>query len=206
MTASLFWRAGQPLVLASGSASRASMLAAAGVPFEVQRPQVDERALEAPLLSRDAPASAIALALAEAKALSVSCRTPGRWTLGADQTLDLDGELFHKAANRDEAVGQLARLAGKRHRLTSAAVLARDGIVLEQLLEVAIMTMRPLGPAEIAHYLDNAGPTVLGGVGCYQIEGLGVHLFESIEGDVFTIRGLPLLPLLGLLRSHGALA
>ncbi len=136
------------------------------------------------------------------KALAVSARQPGRFVVGADQTLALRRELFSKPAGRAQAAEQLRALAGGSHELHSAVAVARDGKILFERVSVARMTMRQLGEAEIDAYLDEAGEAVTTSVGAYQLEGLGVHLFERIEGDHFTILGLPLLPLLAFLRSE----
>jgi septum formation protein len=148
----------------------------------------------------------IAALLAREKALFVSSRQPGRYVIGADQTLALGDRLFSKPAGRAQAAEQLRALAGRAHELHSAVAVARDGKILFGDVAIARMTMRRLDEAEIAAYLDAAGEAVTSSVGAYQLEGLGVHLFERIEGDHFTILGLPLLPLLAFLRSERRLA
>ena len=200
------WLAPCPLLLASGSESRLAMLAAAGVVTEVVRPVIDERAVEAPLRAEGAGAGTVALALARAKALAGAAAAPGRIVLGADQTLDCDGQDFHKPADASQAATQLAMLAGKSHTLHSAFALARDGAILAEGVDRATLVMRPLTESFIALYLENAGPAVLQSVGAYQIEGLGAQLFESLDGDHFTILGLPLLDLLAVLRELELLA
>ena len=192
-----------PLILASASAARRLMLAAAGVAVDVIPADIDERALEAEMAAA-APQRALALALA--KASTVSMRHPGRFVLGADQTLSLDGISFHKPTDRAAGHAQLAKLAGRTHHLHSGACLALDGVSIFGVVTHAAMTMRPLTDAAIARYLDEAGAAVLGSVGGYQVEGLGLRLFETIEGDHWTILGLPLLPVLAQLRARGALA
>lgn len=205
MTAAL-WLGESPLLLASGSATRRDMLLAAGVPVETAPPQIDERAVEAPLRENGAPPSAVAAALACAKALSASRSRPDRLVLGADQTLSCAGRSFHKSADAAAAAAQIAALAGRRHELHSAFVLARDGAVIAEGGRSAILTMRGLSPDWIAAYVEAAGPAIRGSVGAYQIEGLGAQLFEAIEGDHFTILGLPLLAVLAALREQGLLA
>jgi septum formation protein len=195
------WLAPQPLVLASRSRARAAMLGAAGIPVEIAPSRVDERALE-----RIGGEGSLAARLAAAKALDVSARRPGRLVLGADQTLTLAGEALHKPAGRAEAAAQLARMAGRSHVLTSAAAVAHDGRVLGEAEGEATIRIRDLDASAIDRYLDVSGPEVLGSVGAYHVEALGAHLFAAIEGDHYTIMGLPLLPLLALLRGLGAVA
>ena len=194
------WRGKHPLVLASQSLTRQALLANAGIDFEAVAADLDERAVQqaSGLL---APGDIAAL-LAREKALSVSSRQPGKYVIGADQTLAQGERLFSKPAGRPQAAEQLAALAGRSHELHSAVAVARDGEILFETVAIAGMTMRRLGEAEIDVYLDQAGEAVTSSVGAYQLEGLGVHLFERIEGDHFTILGLPLLPLLAFLRSE----
>jgi len=200
------WLAATPLLLASGSATRRDMLAAAGIPIAVVKPQIDERAVEVPLLAAGSPPDAVAAALACAKALAVSQDHPGRLVLGADQTLTCDGAAFHKPATLAQAADQIAALAGRTHELHSAFVLARDGAPLVEGVAIARLTMRPLSADIIARYLEGAGPAALSSVGGYQIEGLGAQLFDRIEGDHFTILGLPLLAVFVALRDLDVLA
>jgi septum formation protein len=194
------WRGKDPLVLASQSRARQMLLTNAGIDFEAITAEIDERAAQQS--SGLSAAGDIAALLAREKALWVSSRTPGRFVVGADQTLALGERLFSKPAGRAQAAEQLHALAGCRHDLHSAVAVARDGKMLFEEVAVARMTMRRLGKAEIDAYLDEAGKAVMSSVGAYQLEGLGVHLFERIEGDHFTILGLPLLPLLAYLRSE----
>jgi septum formation protein len=198
------WHGKYPLVLASQSRARQTLLANAGIAFEVVPAEIDERAVQES--SGLSTAGDIAALLAREKALWVSSRKPGHFIVGADQTLALGKQLFSKPAGRAEAAEQLRALAGNSHELHSAVAAARDGQILFEGMAVARMTMRQLGEAEIAAYLDEAGTAVTLSVGAYQLEGLGVHLFERIEGDHFTILGLPLLQLLAFLRSERMLA
>jgi septum formation protein len=194
------WRGQYPLVLASQSRARKMLLESAGIDFEVVAADIDERALQQ-ASGLSAPGDIAAL-LAREKALSVSMRQPGRFVGGADQILALGTQLFSKPAGRTQAAEQLRALSGRRHQLHSAVAVVRDGKILFEAVAIAGMTMRQLGEAEIAAYLNEAGEAVTSSVGAYQLEGLGVHLFERIEGDHFTILGLPLLPLLAYLRSQ----
>jgi septum formation protein len=184
----------ETLVLASRSRSRIALLEGAGLAFAAEPSSVDERAVEAPLLAAGADPGAIALHLAEAKAL------------GCDQTLGLDGERFVKPESRDEGRRQLERLRGETHELHSALVLARGATVVWRHVSVARMTMRAFSDAFLDDYCATVGDAVLSSVGCYQLEGPGITLFEAIDGDYFTILGLPLLPLLAELRRTGHLA
>jgi septum formation protein len=195
-----FWRGKTQLILASRSRARQALLANAGLGFEVVTAEIDERAVQQ-ASGLSAPGE-IASLLAREKALSVSARQPGKFVIGADQTLALGERLFSKPAGRAQAAEQLRALAGQRHELHSAVAVARDGKILFEAVAIAGMTMRRLGEAEIDVYLGEAGDAVTSSVGAYQLEGLGVHLFERIEGDHFTILGLPLLPLLAFLRSE----
>ncbi len=195
-----FWRGKTRLILASQSRTRQALLANAGIGFEAVTAEIDERAVQQ-ASGLSAPGE-IASLLAREKALSVSARQPGKFVIGADQTLALGERLFSKPAGRAQAAEQLRALAGQRHELHSAVAVARDGKILFEAVAIAGMTMRRLGEAEIDVYLDEAGDAVTSSVGAYQLEGLGVHLFERTEGDHFTILGLPLLPLLAFLRSE----
>ena len=194
------WRGKHPLILASQSRARQALLANAGIDFEAVAAEIDERAVQQNS-GLSAPGEIAAL-LAREKALSVSSRQPGKFVVGADQTLALGKRLFSKPASRAQAAEQLRALAGRRHELHSAVAVARDRKILFADVAIARMTMRRLGEAEIDAYLIEAGEAVTSSVGAYQLERLGVHLFERIEGDHFTILGLPLLPLLAFLRSE----
>ncbi len=197
------WRAQQPLILASQSETRKTLLIDAGLNVETVPADIDERAIQKNSGLTDA--SAIASLLAFEKARHVSAKHSGRYVVGADQTLALGERLFSKPDNRNAAVIQLQALAGQTHQLHSAVNLFKDGRSLFDHTSAASMSMRKLTVAEIAAYLDAAGTSVTTSVGAYQLEGLGAHLFERIEGDHFTILGLPLLPLLGYLRSENLL-
>jgi septum formation protein len=198
------WRGNDPLVLASQSRARRTLLENAGIGFEAIPAEIDERAVQQ--TSGLASPADIAALLAREKARWVSARQPGRYVIGADQTLALGQRLFSKPAGRVQAAEQLRALSGQSHELHSAVAVAREGKILFETVAVARMTMRRLAQSEIDAYLDEAGEAVTTSVGAYQLEGLGVHLFERIEGDHFTILGLPLLPLLAFLRSQRLLA
>ena len=188
------------LILASQSATRKALLAGAGLRFATRPAQIDERALEAEALGKGVDAAGVAEALAMAKALAVSVENRGAWVIGADQTLACGGALYHKPANRAEAAEQLARLAGRSHSLCAGVALARDGEVRWSHVEHAELTMRATDAAEREAVLDLEGEAALGSVGAYRLEGPSIRLFERVEGDYFTIFGLPLLPLLAALR------
>lgn len=192
------------VVLASTSAARGALLGDAGVVFEVMRPGVDEDAAKASLLAEGAKPRDVADALAELKAVRVSSRTQGL-VIGADQTLDLDGELIDKAAGIDEARERLRRLRDRDHKLHSGVVVAKDGEPIWREVETATLWMRPFTDAFLDAYLARHGESLLSSVGCYRLEDDGVQLFSRIQGDYFTILGLPLLGLLDLLRRYGAL-
>lgn len=191
------------LVLASGSKIRAELLKNAGLSIDVDPADVDERAVEAPLLEADFPPDDIASVLAEAKANDVSARRNGDLVIGADQILAFEGERRTKPDDMEAARRQLLAFSGKTHELLSAVVISKDGEAIWRHVSTARLTMRELSPAFIGHYLADAGDVVLSSVGAYQLEGPGVQLFEKIEGDYFTILGLPLLPLLAQLRVLG---
>ena len=193
-----------PLILASQSRARQDILAGAGIAFDAMPAALDERAIEREL-GLTAP-GAVAERLAGAKAVSISTQHPDRYVIGADQTLALGARRFSKPADRGQAAEQLQALAGQTHQLHSAVAVARGGQVLFADVAVAHMTMRPLDSQAIDSYLDAAGSAVMTSVGAYQLERLGVHLFARIDGDHFTILGLPLLPLLAFLRHERVLA
>jgi septum formation protein len=188
------------LVLASGSASRQAMLRAAGVDFSVRPADLDEGGLVARMAG--APAEAVALALAEAKAKAV----PGDLVLGGDTVISLDGEILSKCSTLAAARALLERMSGRAHLLVSAAALARGGRIVWRHASPVTLTVRPLSPAFLEAYLAAEGPAILSSVGCYHYEGRGAQLFEAVEGDYFSVLGLPLLPLLGALRQEGVIA
>ena len=187
-------------ILASGSASRRALLENAGLRFEIDPADVDEAALKAQF---SGDAAALALHLAEAKALGVSSRRPGL-VLGADQVLAFDGKVFDKAKTVQEAAERLAMLRGKTHWLKGGVALARDGEVVWRHESSARMVVRNFSDAFLDDYLARAGDILTKGVGAYAFEGLGAQLFEHVEGDYFAVLGLPLLPVLGALRAQGA--
>lgn len=197
------WLAADPLVLASKSSIRRTLLASAGIPLEVQAADIDERRLEAGA-STPAP-GAIAALLAREKALAVARHHAGRLVLGADQMLALDSVRFAKPADRAAARAQLRALSGKTHELHAAIAFVRDGTVLFDHVSVARLTMRAFSDRFLELYLDAVGKAATESVGAYQMEGLGIQLFERVEGDYFTVLGLPLIEVLGFLRRHGCL-
>ncbi len=195
-------------VLGSGSAGRRMVLANAGLDFEVMRPAVAEEAIKARFLAgreESGGMEALAQALADAKAVDVSARTPMA-VLGADQVLTLDGALFSKPADMAAARAQLLTLRGRAHLLISALAVAREGRVVWRHVDVARMTMRDFSEDFLDAYLEKVGEKALASVGAYQVEGPGIQLFERVEGDFFTIIGLPLLPFLSWLRDAGIVA
>jgi septum formation protein len=193
------------IILASTSETRVALLKSAGVRFEAMPPRIDERLVEAPLIEAGAAPAEIALALAEAKASGIGKGDRAAYVIGADQTLELDGERFNKPANMDEARAQLLKLSARTHLLHTGVVGVNEGAVVWRHLDSAELTMRALTLGDIAAYLARIGERALWGPGAYQIEGPGIQLFEKIDGDFFTILGLPLLPLLKWLREEGAL-
>ena len=198
------WLAATPLVLASRSRARQKLLAAAGIPLEIDPPDLDERALEAHAPS-PAP-EAVARHLAREKAKAAAARRPGRLTLGADQTLAFGTERFSKPADPAAARMQLEALRGRSHELHSAFAFVRDDKVLFDYVGVARLTMRAFSDGFLDAYLDAAGLAATESVGAYQLEGLGSQLFERVDGDYFTVLGLPLLQALDFLRREGCLA
>lgn len=193
------------IILGSGSVFRRRLLENAGVEVEIDGPRIDERAVEASVEDSGLTPADLAAILAEAKAVEVSERHPGRLVIGCDQTMALEDRVFHKPADMEAARRQLLALSGRTHELNSAVVLARDGAALWRHVGVARLTMRTLDPAFVGRHLARVGKAALQSVGAYQIEGEGIQLFERVEGDYFTIVGLPLLPLLAELRRLGAI-
>lgn len=198
------WLGKSPLILASQSSARKMLLANAGLQFKTVIADIDERGIQA--ASKLSSPREIGLLLAREKAKAVSAHHSGSYVIGADQTLALGSRLFNKPAGRDQAMAQLRDLSGKSHELNSAVAVAHDGEIVFEDVSVARMTMREMTEAQLSAYLDAAGDAVTASVGAYQLEGLGIHLFERIEGDHFTILGLPLLPLLAFLRRERLVA
>lgn len=194
-----------PLILASASEARATLLRNAGVRVEVDPARIDEDEVKAALRSEGVRARDQADVLAEMKALSVSRTRPGALVLGADQILDLEGCAFDKPADRNEARDHLLSLRGRRHELLSAAVIARDGAPIWRHIGRARLQMRPFTEAFLDDYLEWVGDDVVKTVGGYMLEGVGAQLFTRVDGDYFTILGLPLIETLGFLRLHGHL-
>jgi septum formation protein len=194
------WLGQDKLILASQSRARKLLLANAGLQFEAMPADIDERSLQQG--SKLSAPGEIAGLLAREKAHWVSARKAGHYVIGADQTLALGSRLFNKPDGRAAAAEQLRALSGQTHELHSAIAVVLDGKVMFETVAVARMSMRALSGDDIRNYLDEAGEAVTTSVGAYQLESLGVHLFERIEGDHFTILGLPLLPLLAFLRHE----
>jgi len=191
------------LILASASPSRRQLLANAGLRFEIEPSGLDEDEAKRSLLARRASPQEIAEKLAELKALRVSARHPGAYVIGGDSTLACNGRLFDKPPTLEAARKQLQALRGQTHELFSSVVVARGGTRLWHWNERARLTMRPLTDSFIDAYIATAGEAILSSVGAYQLESLGAHLFSRVDGDYFTILGLPLLPLLSFLTGHG---
>ena len=192
----------ETLILASKSPYRALMLENAGLAIATVSADIDERAVEAPLLEAGMDAADIAEVLASAKAQDVSARNAGRHVIGADQTLGLDGELLHKPRDMEEARRRLLKLSGRTHQLNSAVCVVRDGETLWSHVEVCRVHFRELDPGFVGRHMAAVGEAALSSVGAYHIEGRGAQLVERIEGDFFSIMGLPLLPLLACLRRR----
>jgi septum formation protein len=198
------WLAPPPLVLASSSTVRRALLEAAGVPLEVRPATIDERAIEAAAPNKDPVA--VAALLAREKALRVAADMPGRLVVGADQVLTFEGRRVDKPVDRAAARAQLRAFAGRTHELHAGVAVARDRALLFEHVDVARLTVRALSESFLDRYLDAAGAAVTVSVGAYQIEGIGIQLFDRLDGNHFTVMGLPLLPLLAYLRAEGSLA
>lgn len=194
-----------PVILASGSRTRLELLHRAGVTVTAEAAAVDEGEIKAAFQAEGASTEACAQALAALKAKRISDRHPAALVIGADQMLDCDGIWFDKPADLDGARTHLQALRGKTHRLVTAAVVMQGGSQLWHVISQAKLTMRPVSDAFLDDYLHQAGTAVLSSVGAYQLEGLGAQLFDKVEGDFFTVLGLPLLPLLAFLRGHGVI-
>ncbi|WP_329603552.1 Maf family protein [Acidiphilium iwatense] len=191
------------IVLASASATRRDMLLRAGVPIETAPAMIDEAGMKESAKADRLKAGELALMLAETKASRMSARRPEALVIGADQVLDCEGEWFDKPRDVAQAGAHIHRLRGRSHRLETAVVCMRGGAVIWHHAEAPRLSMRAVSDAFIADYLASEGEALLGSVGAYRLEGLGIQLFDRIEGDFFTILGLPLLPLLGFLRQAG---
>jgi septum formation protein len=197
------WLPPDPLMLASRSKVRQKLLVAAGIPIEVCPADIDEREVE--LSAPSQQSAAVATFLSREKALSVELSNPGRLVLGADQLLALEGERFSKPGDRAHARAQLQALSGRTHTLYSAVALVHNATVVFEHVSTARMTMRTLSDRFLEHYLDVVGSAATESVGAYQLEGLGIQLFERVDGEYFTILGLPLMEILGFLRADGFL-
>jgi septum formation protein len=194
------------VVLASASAIRRTLLTNAGIPCIADPGAVDEDEVKLAMKAEGAPATAVAETLAELKAMRVAPRHRDALVFGADSMLECNGVWFDKPADRHHAAAHLAALSGRTHQLISSAVCIRNGARVWHHTSVASLTMRPLSRQFIEIYLDAAGPAVQRSVGAYQLEGLGAQLFARIEGDHFTVLGLPLLPMLAFLRANQVIA
>ncbi len=189
------------LILASSSASRQMLMRNAGLTFSSIPAQIDERAIDTKLEQEGAAPEVIALDLAKAKAIAVSLLHPSAYVIGSDQTMSLGDRIYHKAKDMAQAHANVLSLSGKTHRLNCGVALAKNGAVIWDTVSIAKMTVRELSADYVSRYLERSGSQVLSSVGAYQLEGEGIQLFSSIEGDYFTILGLPLLPLLAQLRE-----
>jgi len=194
-----------PLILASQSPFRRMLMENAGLTFSAEAAAIDERAVEAALSEGNPTPPEVAEALAVEKARDVAGRNPGAFVIGSDQTLSLESRVFHKPADMAEAKSHLLSMSGRTHELNCGVALVRDGETLWNHVSIARLTMRPLSEDFVDRHLARVGTRVLASVGAYQLEGEGVQLFERIDGDYFTILGLPLLPLLAKLRDLGAI-
>jgi septum formation protein len=189
------------LILASKSIHRKNLMENAGLVFDICPAAIDERAIEAAIENTGTLPKEVALILASAKALDVSQQNSDSYVIGSDQTLSLGDEMFHKPDDMEQARRTLLKLSGKTHSLNSAISIAKDGETLWQHVSIAELTMRDMSPDYIGRHLAKAGDDLLSSVGAYQLEQHGINLFEKIDGDFFTIVGLPMLPLLAKLRE-----
>ena len=190
------------LILASKSATRKTLLDNAGLAFSVASAPIDEHEIETRLLTAGENRKGLAKELAKAKALAVSATRPGAWVIGADQTLTFGDEIVHKPRDFEDAVDRMTQMAGESHHLHSGAALARDGEIVWSCVQSAVLTVKPLARAQIGAILAREGEAILSSVGGYRLEGPSVRLFSHIEGDYFTILGLPLLALLAAIETH----
>lgn len=195
-----------PVILASGSASRRAMLEAAGIAFAIHPADIDESAITDAMCGKEEGPRAIARALGEAKAMAISAARPGQWVIGSDSMVSIEGQLFEKPTSREDAFAHLRAFSQKVLVLDSSVALARDGAIVDSASDDARLEVRRLSDGFIDAYLDAEWPAIAACVGCFRIEGRGVHLFENIIGNHFTILGMPLLPLLAMLRTHGVIA
>lgn len=191
------------IILASKSQFRAQILQNAGISFDAISADIDERSVEQPLIEAGLGGADVADVLAIAKATDVSQKNAGAYVIGSDQTLSLNNELLHKPEDMEAARRRLLALSGKTHELNSAVTIVRDSEVLWRYTAISQITFRDLSPAYLGQHLAKVGEIALSSVGAYQIEGMGIQLFEKIEGDFFSIMGLPILPLLKELRNLG---
>lgn len=189
------------LILASGSPFRRQLMEAAGLAFEIEPARIDERAVEAPLVEAGATPDEVAASLASAKARDVAAKWPGKFIVGSDQVMSMDGDIFHKCRSVEDARRQLRTMRGRTHKLSSAVSIFHEGAEVWRHVATASMTFRDFSDTFLEHYMDRAGTNVLLTVGAYSFEGLGLQLFERVAGDYFTIIGLPMLPLLAALRD-----
>ncbi|GJM03410.1 MAG: Maf-like protein R00002 [Rhodomicrobium sp.] len=190
------------LVLASGSHTRATLLEKTGLSFEIDPPHIDEPSIRKVFEAEDTDPADIAEILAEAKAMDISKSRADQIIIGSDQILALGDEIIEKPTNKDEAHASLFKLRGKTHKLISAVVIVKNNNVIWRHSDTAELTMRDFSPEFLGEYLAHSGDTIYKSPGSYQIENFGIHLFEEIKGDYFTILGFPLLPLLGYLRQE----
>lgn len=200
------WRDKEPLILASTSRTRRDLLLGAGFFVDIRPPDISERLVEAVALAHGSTPTDVASGLAREKAMSVSRREPQRHILGADQILDFDGTIFHKPSDRNAAFAQLSALSGRRHLLHSAFCIVKNGKILHESSVTARLTMRTLSSRAIELYLQFASDQALQSPGGYQLENLGIHLFDHVEGEHSTILGLPMRQLLAALRELQLLA